>query len=113
RAGWAVGWSKPEFFGREALLAEKAAGPTRTLRGLKATGRGVLRANLAVLDAEGRRIGTTTSGTFSPTLQVGIGLALLESAAGIENGAAVTADVRGRALPVEVVAPPFVPSHVR
>src|SRR5262249_28501599 len=27
RLGWAVGWSKPEFWGRAALVAEKAAGP--------------------------------------------------------------------------------------
>ena len=40
-SGWAVGWDKPEFWGRDALLAEKAAGPARRLRGLLATGRGV------------------------------------------------------------------------
>ena len=28
RAGWAVGWNKPEFAGRDALLAEKEAGPS-------------------------------------------------------------------------------------
>jgi len=33
-AGWAVGWQKPEFWGRAALLAEKEAGPRRVLRGL-------------------------------------------------------------------------------
>ena len=27
RSGWAVGWKKPAFWGRDALLAEKAAGP--------------------------------------------------------------------------------------
>src|SRR6185437_9798213 len=31
RAGWAVGWKKDEFWGREPLLAEKAAGPRRVL----------------------------------------------------------------------------------
>ncbi|MBI3691353.1 MAG: glycine cleavage system aminomethyltransferase GcvT, partial [Mycolicibacterium aromaticivorans] len=36
RAGWAVGWKKDAFWGRDALLAEKQAGPRRTLRGLKA-----------------------------------------------------------------------------
>lgn len=33
RCGWAVGWRKDAFFGRAALLAEKAAGPRRLLRG--------------------------------------------------------------------------------
>src|SRR4051812_11471901 len=40
RAGWAVGWKKPAFWGREALLAEKEAGPARLLWGLRADGRG-------------------------------------------------------------------------
>ncbi|MGY1752588.1 glycine cleavage system aminomethyltransferase GcvT [Blastococcus sp. SYSU D01042] len=113
RAGWAVGWGKPAFWGREALLAERAAGPARTLWGLRATGRGIPRAGMAVLDAAGERVGETTSGTFSPTLKTGIALALLDTAAGIEPGAELAVDVRGRPQAVEVVKPPFVPSHVR
>jgi aminomethyltransferase len=109
--GWAVGWGKPRFWGREALLAEKSAGPTRRLRGLRATGRGVPRAGMAVLDGAGHRVGTTTSGTFSPTLRTGIALALVDSGVGLDDG--VVVDVRGRALPCTVVKPPFVPSHVR
>ena len=113
RAGWAVGWAKPRFWGREALLAEKEAGPARLLWGLRATGRGIPRPGMAVLDGDGARIGEVTSGTFSPTLKTGIGLALLDSAAGVQAGAEVSVDVRGRPQPVEVVKPPFVPSHVR
>jgi aminomethyltransferase len=111
-SGWAVGWSKPEFWGREALLAEKEAGPARQLRGLRATGRGVPRAGMAVL-AGGEKVGTTTSGTFSPTLKTGIALALIDTAAGVGLDDKVTVDVRGRALECAVVKPPFVPSHVR
>jgi aminomethyltransferase len=112
-SGWAVGWGKPEFWGRAALLAEKEAGPARRLRGLRASGRGVPRAGMAVLDAAGARVGVTTSGTFSPTLRTGIALALVDTASGVGPGDAVTVDVRGRALPCTVVKPPFVPSHVR
>jgi aminomethyltransferase len=113
RAGWAVGWHKPEFVGREALLAEKEAGPTRRLWGLKALGKGVLRPELSVLAgpgsaATGTKIGTTTSGTFSPTLKVGIALALLDTAAGVRAGDTVTVDVRGRGIECEVVVPPFI-----
>jgi aminomethyltransferase len=113
RAGWAVGWRKPRFWGREALLAEKEAGPARLLWGLRATGRGIPRPGMAVLDGVGARIGEVTSGTFSPTLKVGIGLALLDTAAGVAEGAEVSVDVRGRPQPAEVVKPPFVESHVR
>ncbi|WP_370881842.1 glycine cleavage system aminomethyltransferase GcvT [Nakamurella flavida] len=112
RSGWAVGWSKPAFFGREALVAEKAAGPRRTLWGLLALDRGVLRPHLEVQDAAGARVGETTSGTFSPTLGKGIALALLD-AGGPGEGAEVAVQVRGRSLAARVVKPPFVPSHVR
>lgn len=112
RCGWAIGWQKPAFFGREALLAEKAAGPARLLRGLRATGRGVLRAELAVLDGD-RQVGVTTSGTFSPTLKAGIALALIDADAGIDDGALVTVDVRGRAVECELVRPPFVTAKTR
>ena len=105
--GWAVGWRKDAFWGRDALLAEKEAGPKRRLRGLRALGRGVLRADLDVL-ADGNRVGVTTSGTFSPTLKTGIALALIDSAAGIADGDTVTVDVRGRGIECEVVKPPFV-----
>ncbi|MGV0814609.1 glycine cleavage system aminomethyltransferase GcvT [Mycolicibacterium boenickei] len=112
RCGWAIGWRKDAFWGREALLAEKQAGPARVLRGLKAVGRGVLRADLAVLDGD-NRIGTTTSGTFSPTLKVGIALALIDTADDIADGQRVTVDVRGRAVECEVVKPPFVAPKTR
>jgi aminomethyltransferase len=111
-SSWAVGWSKPRFWGREALLAEKEAGPARRLRGLRATGRGVPRAGMDVL-VDGERVGTTTSGTFSPTLRTGIALALVDTAAGVGLDDQVVVDVRGRELPCTVVRPPFVPSHVR
>lgn len=113
RAGWAVGWRKPAFWGRRALLAEQAAGPVRQLTGLRATGRGIPRPGMAVLDAGGVRIGEVTSGTFSPSLRTGIALALLDTAAGVGEGDELTVDVRGRPQTVQVVRPPFVPSHVR
>ncbi|MFZ2238743.1 MAG: glycine cleavage T C-terminal barrel domain-containing protein, partial [Gordonia amarae] len=59
-----------------------------------------------------QRIGTCTSGTFSPTLKQGIALALLDTASGVKKGDEVAIDVRGRALACEVVIAPFVESHV-
>jgi aminomethyltransferase len=113
RAGWAVGWKKPAFWGRDALLAEKAAGPARLLRGLEALERGIPRAHMSVLSAAGETVGEVTSGTFSPTRRIGIGLALISSDAGVEDGDEVEIDVRGRRSRMRVVRPPFVPSHVR
>ncbi|UNB55149.1 glycine cleavage system aminomethyltransferase GcvT [Mycolicibacterium sp. YH-1] len=112
RCGWAIGWKKPAFWGRDALLAEKEAGPRRVLRGLRALGRGVLRADMTVLDGD-RTIGVTTSGTFSPTLKLGIALALIDTDAGVADGQTVAVDVRGKRLECEVVAPPFVEAKTR
>lgn len=113
RSGWAVGWDKPAFWGAAALRAERQAGPSRFLWGLRASGRGILRPDLRVLDGVGTVVGQTTSGTFSPSLRLGIGLALLDRGIGITGGTQVQVDVRGRLLAATVVKPPFVESHVR
>ncbi|MCU1601525.1 MAG: gcvT [Frankiales bacterium] len=110
RSGWAVGWDKPSFWGRSALLEERASGARRLLWGLESQDRGIPRAHMDVLSG-GRVIGEVTSGTFSPTLRKGIGLALLEK--GTAEGDEVTVDVRGRSSVMRVVKPPFVPSSVR
>ena len=112
RSGWAVGWSKPAFWGREALLAEKAAGPRRLLRGLELTGRGIPRGHMRVYAGE-RPVGETTSGTFSPTRRLGIALALIDTAAGVADGDLVQVDIRGRRTEARVVKPPFVQPSVR
>jgi aminomethyltransferase len=112
RIGWAVGWSKPAFWGREALLAEKAAGPARLLWGLVALDRGIPRAHMTVYRGEAA-VGEVTSGTFSPTRKVGIGLALLDTSAGLAEGDTVEVDVRGRRSAMQVAKPPFVTPSVR
>ena len=111
RLGWAVGWKKPTFAGAEALLAEKEAGPSRLLRGLRADGRGIPRPGMVVRDPDGAEVGTVTSGTFSPSLKAGVALALLDAT--VAEGDEVTVDVRSRREPFRVVRPPFVEPHVR
>ena len=110
QSGWAVGWDKPAFWGREALLRERATGASRLLWGLESLDRGIPRSHMQV-SAGGRVVGEVTSGTFSPTRRIGIALALLER--GTAEGDEVTVDVRGRTSTMRVVKPPFVPSHVR
>ncbi|MDT9592608.1 glycine cleavage system aminomethyltransferase GcvT [Nocardioides zeae] len=110
RLGWAVGWRKPTFWGRDALVAEKEAGPVRVLRGLRAVKRGIPRPGMRVLRGDGE-VGTVTSGTFSPSLRTGIALALL--APDVAEGDEVAVDVRGRAETFTVVRPPFVEVSVR
>ena len=111
RCGWAVGWDKPAFWGRDRLVEERAAGARRLLWGVLAQDRGIPRSHMSVKDSAGDVVGEVTSGTFSPSLKVGIGLALL--ARDVAEGDEVVLDVRGRSLPARVVKPPFVDSHVR
>jgi aminomethyltransferase len=106
RLGWAVGWDKPAFWGRAALVAERAEGPVRLLRGLEAVDRGIPRPHMAVRDRQGRHVGEVTSGTFSPTRRLGIALALLHR--DVKLGDEVDVDVRGRPCAARVVKPPFV-----
>lgn len=111
RLGWAIGWGKDSFWGRDALVAEKASGPARVLRGLVAAGRGIARPHMSVLDPSGATLGEVTSGTFSPTLKKGVALALLAPAVG--EGDEVVVDVRGRSERFVVTRPPFVTPAVR
>lgn len=111
RLGWAVGWKKDAFWGRDVLLAEKEAGPKRILRGLVATGRGIPRPGMRVLLTADVPVGQVTSGTFSPSLRKGVGMALI--AAQVTDGAEVSVDVRGRREVFVVTKPPFVTPGVR
>ncbi|WP_426560994.1 glycine cleavage system aminomethyltransferase GcvT [Angustibacter sp. McL0619] len=113
RAGWAVGWKKPEFWGKDALVAEKEAGASRLLWGVLALDRGIPRDGCTVRrdGLDGEEVGRTTSGTFSPTLKQGIALGLLERS--VAEGDEVVVDVRGRGLRCRVVKPPFVDVQTR
>lgn len=109
--GWAVGWKKESFWGREALLELKEQGTTRVLRGLVSVGRGIPRPGMSVTLVQDVPLGDVTSGTFSPTLKKGIGLALLPKT--VEFDTEVGVDVRGRREIFKVVKPPFVDTSVR
>jgi len=111
RVGWAVGWKKEAFWGRDVLLKEKAEGPKRLLRGLLANGRGIPRPGMSVRLVADVPLCEVTSGTFSPTLKKGIGLALIPTM--VEDGAELSVDVRGRREVFTVVKPPFVDTSVR
>jgi hypothetical protein len=75
--GWAVGWKKDVFWGRDALVAERATGPKRKLRGLVALERGIPRPGMLVSLTPDVPVCEITSGTYSPTLKKGIGMALV------------------------------------
>lgn len=107
RCGWAIGWDKPSFWGRDELLRRKEVGPARRMYALEVTGRGVLRAGQTVR-AGGCDVGVTSSGTFSPTLRTGIALAFVATDAGVKKDDEVVVDVRGRDVVCRLAVPPLV-----
>ena len=105
---WAVSFDKGEFHGREALIRQRDAGLPSRLRGLLMEDRRrIPRAHYPVMRGDDI-VGEVTSGTFSPILQTGIGLAYLWPADVADLGDRVEVDVRGRRGAATVVRPPFV-----
>ena len=92
---------RPNFVGAEAIAAERASGPAERLVAFALTGRGVPRAGNAVMVDAGQ-VGTVTSGTHSPSLGEGIGMAYVRADLA-EPGTELEIDVRGtrRAARVE------------
>ena len=109
-AKWAIAFHKPHFHGDKALRAENEAGAPSRLRGIKLSDRGIPRGHMSIL-VDGQVVGETTSGTFSPTMKVGIALGLVDTKYKI--GDKVTIDVRGRQLAGEIVKIPMVEPHVK
>lgn len=107
RLGWALDARNTSFFGRERVM-ERRGESRRTLVGLRALGRGVPRARQRVLYG-GEVVGAVTSGTFSPSLRVGVALAYVDRECAPEGTSlAVCAEGEDtRQLPVEVVPIPF------
>lgn len=101
---WAVKLDKGEFVGREPLRTLKAS-PPRTRIGLTLDGKRIARQGAAVI-ADGREVGVVTSGTFSPTLQASIAMAMVEPDAGT-IGTNLSVDVRGHRESARVVKLPF------
>ena len=102
-----VSFDKPEkFVGHEVLREQKEKGTARKLVAFEVTGTGAPpRAHYPVF-AQSVQIGEVTSGTLSPTLKKGVGLALVESKHA-KIGEKIEIEVRGRCMPARIVKKPF------
>jgi aminomethyltransferase len=101
---WAVSLDK-EFLGVDALRKQKQAGVPRALVALKFAGRQPGRADHPVFAGD-KRVGVVTSGTFGPTVNAVIALALVETASSA-IGSKLQVEVRGNRIDCEVVEKPF------
>ena len=108
--GWAVKLKKKAgFIGRDALAAQKEAGVPRTLIGLEVDGGPIAREGCPVLAGE-RGVGHVTSGTFAPTLQKKLALALVEKEFAEAD---LTVEVRGKRLATRHRTLPFLAARVK
>lgn len=103
--GWVVGWQKPAFNGREALMEQKRTGLARRLVGFEMVDRGIARHGYQASHA-GRPIGAVTSGTQTPFLKKAIGMAYL-AVEHTEPATEFDIDLRGRPGRARVVPMPF------
>ena len=106
--GWVTKFTK-DFVDADTLKAHKADGTPRRLRGLVMDDRGIPRQGYDVVDAADQVVGTVTSGTMSPSLDHGIGMAYLDrdvSALGTD----LFVQIRNKKVACHVVKFPFLTS---
>ena len=99
------------FIGAERILAEIENGPARRRVGLAVEGRVPVRAG-ATITKDGEVVGTVTSGGVGPTVGAPVAMGLVDARFS-EPGTALEADVRGRAVKLQVAKLPFVPARTK
>ncbi len=95
------------FPGAERILAQTRDNVSRRRVGIRPTGRAPVREGAELIDAEGRRVGIVTSGTFGATVGGPIAMGYVHSTHA-HDGTALEAIVRGKPLPVTIAPLPFV-----
>ncbi|MCA9016041.1 MAG: glycine cleavage system aminomethyltransferase GcvT, partial [Planctomycetaceae bacterium] len=102
---FAVKLQGADFIGKESLLAAKARDDRKVRVGFTLEGKRAAREG-SLLFADDQQVGMVTSGSFSPTLDMPIGMAYVE-AAFAEPGRTLEADIRGKRFPVKLTSLPF------
>ncbi|MSP79357.1 MAG: glycine cleavage system aminomethyltransferase GcvT [Dehalococcoidia bacterium] len=95
-----------EFIGWDVLERQRGQGVTRKLVGFKLLERGVPRHGFPLLSESGSTIGHVTSGAFSPTLNVDIGMGYVQ-VGHAQMGSRLVVEIRDRNVPAEIVPLPF------
>ncbi len=104
--GWVIS-SKSEYIGKSVIEKQRREGASRETICFECTGKGIAREQCDVV-FNGKKIGTTTSGTFSPNLKKSIGMARVGSGI-LKIGDEIGIVVRGKELKSKVVKRPFLP----
>lgn len=106
--GWITKFNNGrKFIDREFLMMQKTEGVSRKLKGFAMLERGIPRHDYEIVNENGKTIGKVTSGTMSPVLNQGIGLAYI-SKEYIAFGTKIFIKIRNKVIPAEVVKLPFI-----
>jgi len=103
-----LGWcckEKTNFIGSEAIARARAEGTAEKLVAFKIEGQGIPREGNPVLHG-GEPAGVVTSGTFSPSLELGAGMAYVNADLA-EVGTEIEIDVRGKRRPARIASKPL------
>lgn len=95
------------YIGHDALMARKAAKRTVKRIGFVMEKSGIPRHGSKVLNQKGEEIGNVTSGTFSPNLKIGLGMAYVKASES-KVGNKILIDVRGKSFEANVTKMPFI-----
>ena len=101
-----VDLNKPEFIGKEPLARQRAEGVKRRLVPFKMTGASPPPRSHYGVFKDGVKIAETSSGTLSPTLKIGIGMAYIPTEFA-RIGEEIEIDVRGRRFPAVIEKKPL------
>jgi aminomethyltransferase len=105
--GWITKFTdKKDFIDKALLSAQKKNGVTKRLRGFIMIDRGIPRQHYEVVNAKGELIGEVTSGTMSPMMKQGIGMAYLNISYS-ETGSEIFIRIRNKDLKAQVVDLPI------
>lgn len=104
--GWITKLAKDDFNDKAFLAKQKEEGVTKKLVAFEMVERGIPRHDYPILDAEGNTIGRVTSGTMSPSMNIGIGLGYVDNGHNAMDGE-INIEIRDKAVKAKIVKLPF------
>ncbi|HMB66719.1 MAG TPA: glycine cleavage system aminomethyltransferase GcvT [Candidatus Bathyarchaeia archaeon] len=105
KLNWVVRLEKPDFVGKNVIVGLKEKGPNRVRVGFKMKERGIPRQSQDIF-VDAKAVGKVSSGTFSPTLSVGVGMGYIPASLAAV-GETISVGIRDRRVQAEVVKLPF------
>ncbi|WP_194850564.1 glycine cleavage system aminomethyltransferase GcvT [Nonlabens antarcticus] len=103
--GWVTKFTK-DFVNSEAIAKQKESGVNRKLIGFTMEERAIPRGGYVIADVDGNELGIVTSGTMSPSMNVGIGMGYVPSSMGVPD-TKIFIQIRKKLVPATIVKLPF------